>query len=73
MDRNQIIIHPKIHPTALTLQYTIRTQVTKISLVELGRYALDAIVTQNQISQTGEVSNLRWDEGDEVPSQIQQL
>lgn len=41
--------------------------------VELGRDALDAIVTQNQIFQTGEVGHFWWDRGDQVSSQIQHL
>lgn len=58
------------HLAALILEHTEKEE---ISLVELGWYALDAIVTQDQVSQTGEVSHLRRDRGDEVPSQIQHL
>lgn len=44
-----------------------------ISPGELARDALDAIVTQDQVFQTGEVSQLRWDRGDQVSTQIQHL
>lgn len=44
-----------------------------ISPAELRRDVLDAIVTQNQVFQTGEVSHLRWDRGDQVSTQIQHL